>query len=143
MLYSELINKAIDIAYSAHKNQRDKAGRPYFLHPVVVASQMENESEVCVALLHDVIEDSDITLSELEAVFPEEITQAVGVLTHKEGTDYFDYIREIKRNPIARKVKLADLEHNMDITRLDSPGQIEAFNKRRRKYEVAKQILQE
>ena len=143
MLYSALINKAIDIAYSAHQGQKDKSGRPYFLHPVVVASQMDTESEVCVALLHDVIEDTDVTLGELQAIFPEEITQAVKVLTHKEGVDYLDYIREIKSNPIARKVKLADLNHNSDITRLDSPEQIEAFNKRRQKYELAKQILQE
>lgn len=143
MLYSTLINKAIDIAYSAHQGQRDKSGRPYFLHPVVVASQMDTESEVCVALLHDVVEDSGVTLGELEAIFPEEIIQAVKVLTHKEGVDYLDYIREIKGNPIARKVKLADLKHNTDITRLDSPEQIEAFNKRRHKYELAKQILKE
>ena len=143
MLYSALINKAIDIAYSAHQGQKDKSGRPYFLHPVVVASQMDTESEVCVALLHDVIEDTDVTLGELQTIFPEEITQAVKVLTHKEGVDYLDYIREIKSNPIARKVKLADLNHNSDITRLDSPEQIEAFNKRRQKYELAKQILQE
>ena len=143
MLYSALINKAIDIAYSAHQGQKDKSGRPYFLHPVVVASQMDTESEVCVALLHDVIEDTDVTLGELQTIFPEEITQAVKVLTHKEGVDYLDYIREIKSNPIARKVKLADLNHNSDITRLDSPEQIEAFNKRRHKYELAKQILQE
>ncbi|MBQ9596178.1 MAG: HD domain-containing protein, partial [Synergistaceae bacterium] len=87
MLYSALINKAIDIAYSAHQGQKDKSGRPYFLHPVVVASQMDTESEVCVALLHDVIEDTDVTLGELQAIFPEEITQAVKVLTHKEGVD--------------------------------------------------------
>ena len=143
MLYSTLINKAIDIAYSAHHGQKDKSGRPYFLHPVIVASQMESEPEVCAALLHDVVEDTDVTLQELEAVFPEEITQAVKVLTHREGVDYLDYIREIKSNPIARKVKLADLEHNTDITRLDSPEQVRAFNQRREKYELAKQILQE
>ena len=143
MLYSELINKAIDIAYSAHQGQRDKSGRPYFLHPVIVASQMSNEYETCTALLHDVIEDTNITLEELEKIFPSEITQAVSILTHKDGIDYLDYIREIKRNPIARKVKLADLNHNMDITRLDNPEQLEGFNKRMKKYELAKQILNE
>ena len=143
MLYSELINKAIDIAYSAHQGQRDKSGRPYFLHPVIVASQMSNEYETCTALLHDVIEDTNITLEELEKIFPSEITQAISILTHKDGVDYLDYIREIKRNPIARKVKLADLNHNMDITRLDNPEQLEGFNKRMKKYELAKQILTE
>ena len=143
MLYSELINKAIDIAYSAHQGQRDKSGRPYFLHPVIVASQMSNEYETCTALLHDVIEDTNITLEELEKIFPSEITQAISILTHKDGVDYLDYIREIKRNPIARKVKLADLNHNMDITRLDNPEQLEAFKKRMKKYELAQQILTE
>ena len=145
MLYSELINKAIDIAYSAHQGQRDKSGRPYFLHPVIVASQMSNEYETCTALLHDVIEDTNITLAELEKIFPSEITQAVNILTHKDGVDYLDYIREIKRNPIARKVKLADLKHNMDITRLGQAqaDEIEAFNKRMKKYELAQQILTE
>ena len=145
MLYSELINKAIDIAYSAHHGQRDKAGRPYFLHPVIIASQMDNEYETCTALLHDVIEDTNITLEELEKIFPSEITEAVSILTHKDGVDYLDYIREIKRNEIARKVKLADLKHNMDITRLGRAGadEIEAFMKRMKKYELAQQILSE
>ena len=144
MFYSRLINKAIDIAFSAHKDQRDKAGRPYFMHPVIVASQMDSEYEICAALLHDVAEDTSITIEELEREFPKEITEALRLLTHDGHTDYLDYVREIKKNPIAKKVKLADLNHNLDITRIqDNPKLLEGFMRRREKYEKAKEILSE
>ena len=144
MFYSRLINKAIDIAFSAHKDQKDKAGRPYFMHPLMVASQMNSEYEICTALLHDVVEDTDITIEELEREFPKEITDALRLLTHDKNTDYLDYVREIKKNPIARKVKLADLNHNLDITRIqDNPKLLEGFMRRREKYEKAKEILSE
>lgn len=144
MFYSRLINKAIDIAFSAHKDQRDKAGRPYFMHPMIVAMQMDSEYEICAALLHDVIEDAEIDIRELEREFPREVTEAVRVLTHDKHTDYLDYVREIKKNEIARKVKLADLNHNLDITRIqDNPKLIEGFMRRRDKYEKAKKILSE
>ena len=144
MFYSRLINRAIDIAYSAHINQRDKAGRPYFMHPVIVASQMDSEYEICTALLHDVIEDTHVTIEELEREFPKEITDAIRLLTHDDNTDYLDYVREIKKNPIARKVKLADLNHNLDITRIEDNGNLlEGFMNRREKYETARNILTE
>ena len=144
MFYSRLINKAIDIAYSAHINQRDKAGRPYFMHPVIVASQMDSEYEICTALLHDVIEDTHVTIEELEREFPKEITDAIRLLTHDDNTEYLDYVREIKKNPIARKVKLADLNHNLDITRIEDNGNLlEGFMNRREKYETARNILTE
>ena len=144
MFYSKLINKAIDIAFSAHKDQKDKAGRPYFMHPVIVASQMDSEYEICTALLHDVVEDTDITIEELEREFPKEITDALRLLTHDDNTAYLDYVREIKKNPIARKVKLADLNHNLDITRIqDNPKLLEGFVRRREKYEKAREILSE
>ena len=144
MFYSRLINRAIDIAYSAHINQRDKAGRPYFMHPVIVASQMDSEYEICTALLHDVIEDTHVTIEELEREFPKEITDALRLLTHDDNTDYLDYVREIKKNPIARKVKLADLNHNLDITRIeDNEKLLEGFMRRREKYETARNILTE
>ena len=144
MFYSRLINKAIDITFSAHKDQKDKAGRPYFMHPVIVASQMDSEYEICAALLHDVVEDSDFAIEELEREFPREVTDAVRVLTHDKHMDYLDYVREIKKNPIARKVKLADLNHNLDITRIeDNPKLLEGFMRRREKYEKAREILSE
>ena len=144
MFYSRLINRAIDIAYSAHINQRDKAGRPYFMHPVIVASQMDSEYEICTALLHDVVEDTHVTIEELEREFPKEITDAIRLLTHDDNTEYLDYVREIKKNPIARKVKLADLNHNLDITRIEDNGNLlEGFMNRREKYETARNILTE
>ena len=141
MFYSELINKAIDIAYKAHHGQIDKAGRPYFLHPVIVAQSMNTESEICAALLHDVVEDTNITLSELEKIFPQEIIQAINLLTHKDGVSYEDYILAIKSNPIAKKVKLADIAHNLDITRLTTPELLAEYGKRKAKYNTALQIL--
>ena len=139
MLYTELVNKAIDIAYAAHHGQKDKAGRPYFLHPVIVAQSMDTEAETCVALLHDVVEDTDVTVADLREIFPAEITDAVDVLTHKPGISYEDYVRGIKANPIARKVKLADLAHNMDTTRMPDSG----YDTRMKKYERAREILSE
>lgn len=147
MFYSRLINKAIDISFSAHKDQKDKAGRPYFMHPMIVAMKMDSEYEICAALLHDVIEDardSERRLEEIEREFPREVTEAVRVLTHDKHTDYLDYVREIKKNEIARKVKLADLNHNLDITRIqDNPKLLEGFMRRRDKYMKAKKILSE
>lgn len=141
MFYSELINKAINIAYNAHHGQIDKAGLPYFLHPVIVAQSMNTESEICAALLHDVVEDSNITISELEKIFPPEITQAVNLLTHRPGISYQDYILAIKSNPIAKKVKLADIAHNLDKTRLTTPELLANYEKRKAKYNRALEIL--
>ena len=144
MFYSRLINRAIDTAFSAHKDQKDKAGRPYFMHPVIIAMQMDSEYEICAALLHDVVEDAHVDIRELEREFPREVTDAVRVLTHDKRIDYLDYVREVKKNPIARKVKLADLNHNLDITRIeDNPRLLEGFMRRRDKYMKAKEILSE
>ena len=143
MFYSKLINQAIDISFNAHLGQFDKAGRPYFTHPLIVAQQMESEYEICTALLHDVIEDTDITLEELEKIFPSEITEALKLLTHQEGIDYFDYILTIKDNPIALKVKLADLRHNLDATRIaDNPKLLRDYERRKEKYERAIALLE-
>ena len=117
MIYTELTKKAMSIAYNAHHGQVDKAGVPYVFHPLHLAESMEDEISCCAALLHDVVEDTDISLEELAKQFPAEVIEAVGLLTHTEDVDYFDYIRKIKTNPIALKVKLADLAHNMDSTR--------------------------
>ncbi|MBR0257358.1 MAG: HD domain-containing protein [Synergistaceae bacterium] len=142
MIYTELVNRAIDLAYSAHNGQKDKAGRPYFVHPFTVAMSMETEAEICIALLHDVLEDTPTKLEELEAIFPPEITEAVDVLTHKDGMSYDEYIRRVKENPTARKVKLADLAHNLDITRFaGNPNLPEGYEHRKKKYELAREIL--
>ena len=121
MIYTELTKKALRISFEAHKDQKDKSGIPYVYHPFHLAEQMEDEYSVCVALLHDVVEDSDITLNDLiEEGFPKEVTDAIGLMTHEDSVPYLEYVARIKNNPIARAVKLADLKHNSDLTRLDN-----------------------
>lgn len=120
MIYTELTKKALVICFNAHKNQTDKSGMPYVFHPFHLAEQMDDEASVCAALLHDVAEDTPITLDELRAEgFPDEVMNALGLLTHDDFVPYMDYVRRIKTDPVARKVKLADLRHNSDLRRLD------------------------
>ena len=95
MIYTELTVKAMGIAYTAHHGQKDKCGAPYVFHPFHLAEQMDSEYTVCAALLHDVVEDSDISLAQLAEIFPDEIINAVRLLTHSKGTDYEEYIRKI------------------------------------------------
>lgn len=121
MYYSPLVLKASRIMFEAHRNDIDKGGYPYVFHPYHLASQMNDEASVCVALLHDVIEDhSDLYSFESlrKEGFSEDILTALKLLTHPTGVPYMDYIRLIAENPIATKVKMADLEHNMDIRRV-------------------------
>ena len=142
MIYTPLTNEAMRIAYKAHHGQLDYNGIPYIFHPIHLAEQMDDESSCCVALLHDVVEDTDVTLEELMAIFPPEVTDAVALMTHSADTDYFDYVRAIKENPIARKVKLADLAHNSDQSRcVGSDLTEERKEKWRIKYEKATKIL--
>lgn len=117
MIYTVLTNKAMVIAYNAHHGQLDYNGIPYIYHPIHLAEQMDDELSCCVALLHDTVEDTAVTLEDLEKDFPIAVTEAVALMTHNPGTDYFDYVRAIKDNPIAKKVKLADLNHNSDQSR--------------------------
>ena len=140
MIYTELTIKAMVLAYNAHHGQFDKGGVPYIFHPIHLAEQMDDEISTCVALLHDTVEDTDVTLEQLAAEFPREIVEAVNLLTHRDGVDYFDYVRAIKANPIAVKVKLADLAHNGDPKRICNQGNAE---KRRIKYTAAGAILTE
>ncbi len=122
MIYTKLVRKACDILYEAHKDDRDKGGYPYVFHPFYLATQMDSEYSTCVALLHDVIEDHSDTYSfeslEKEG-FPTEIISALRLLTHKEGVPYMEYIKTIKTNDIATKVKIADLKHNLNSDRTD------------------------
>ncbi|MDE7364304.1 MAG: HD domain-containing protein [Ruminococcus sp.] len=118
MIYTMLTNKAMSIAYNAHHGQTDINGVPYIFHPFHVAEQMNDEITTCVALLHDVVEDTAVTIEQLEKEFPLEVTTAVHLLTYDKSTDYFSYIRKIKENPVAKAVKLADLNHNMDRSRI-------------------------
>ena len=140
MIYTELTMKAMVLAYNAHHDQFDKGGVPYIFHPIHLAEQMDDEISTCVALLHDTVEDTTVTLEVLAKDVPAEVVNAVRLLTHDADVEYFDYVRAIKANPIAVKVKLADLEHNSDPTRISNQGNAE---KRRQKYAAAKKILLE
>ena len=119
MINTKLTRKAMIIAYNAHINQFDRAGVPYIYHPIHLAEQMDTEIECVVALLHDVVEDCGITFEQLEIDFPKEIIQVLKLLTRNKEMKYMDYIMEIKKNDIAKKVKIADIKHNADESRLD------------------------
>ena len=144
MIYTPLTKRAAEIAYNAHMGQRDKAGMPYIFHPYHVAEQMKDEATACVALLHDVAEDTAVTLDDLAKEFPPEIIGALRLLTHDPKDDYMDYVAKIKKNPIARAVKIEDLKHNSDISRMseDSPLYERALALRK-KYAAALALLEE
>jgi (p)ppGpp synthase/HD superfamily hydrolase len=119
-----LVEKAIALAVEVHAGEVDKAGMPYILHPLHLMMQMETAEEMITAVLHDVIEDTPITLDDLrQQGFPQSVLAALVLLTHDTAsTSYEEYVAAIKPNPLARKVKLADLAHNMDIRRLPELG---------------------
>jgi len=130
------------IAFEAHKNQFDKTGVPYIYHPIHLAEQMHDELTTCTALLHDVVEDSDMTFEQLSgAGFPDEVIAALKLLTHDPSVPYMDYVKQIKTNPIAKAVKLEDLKHNSDLTRMDVID--EWARKRTEKYHNAMKLLLE
>ena len=139
MINTKLTRKAMIIAYEAHKNQVDKSGVPYIYHPIHVAEQMNTENECIIALLHDVVEDTNVTFKQLEEVFSKEIIDILKLLTREENIEYDEYIKRIKNNSIACKVKIADLTHNLDKTRLDFVTEVDL--KRNEKYKKALQIL--
>ena len=142
MLYTEKTKKALVFCFEAHKDQKDKSGMPYVFHPFHLAEQMETEETTIVALLHDVAEDTQYTLEDISKMgFGEAVMEALTLMTHDDAVDYMDYVRAIKDNPIAKAVKLADLRHNSDITRLDTVD--EKALKRREKYLEALAILEE
>ena len=144
MVYTELTNKAMKIAYAAHHGQLDKGGLPYIFHPIHLAEQMDDEIACCVALLHDVVEDTSVTMEELAKEFPVQVMDALKLLTHTADADYFTYVRAIKENPIAKKVKLADIAHNSDQSRCIGSGLTrEQLDYWKAKYEKATKILTE
>ena len=122
MYYSELVKKACNIMFRAHKDDTDKGGYPYVFHPFYLASQMDDELTACTALLHDVIEDhgDEYSFEYLEGEgFPAPVINALRLLTHKSGVEYMDYVKALSVDPIARKVKIADLRHNLDSRRVN------------------------
>lgn len=139
-----LYKKAIWIAQEAHKGQTDKGGNPYIEHPLYVASQVDTTELKIIAMLHDTLEDSEVTAEDLRREgFPERIVEAILVLTHEDGNDeaYLDYIQRVAGNTMAAVVKRADLMHNMDISRIPNPT--EKDQRRRAKYERALKLLEE
>lgn len=124
MIYTPLTKKAMQLCFDSHKEQVDKSGMPYIFHPLILAEQMNTEETTIVALLHDVVEDTHITLEDLRSMgFGQTILEAINLMTHEKGVPYMEYVAAIKKNPIARQVKIADLRHNSTLSRLDSVGQ--------------------
>lgn len=137
-----LLERAIVIAMESHQGQRDKAGKAYILHPLRVMLAMKVEEEMIVAVLHDAVEDSNVTLEDLKSQgFPGEIIAAIACITKKSGEPYFDYIRRVKKNSLASRVKIADLQDNVNLHRIANPRQ-EDFD-RVEKYRKALAILQD
>ena len=141
MFYSEKVKKAALIAYNAHKDQSDKGGYPYIMHPIHIAEQMETEDETIAALLHDVIEDTDIGFDYLKKEgFSDTVINCLKILTKDPNEDYMDYIRKIKKTGgIALKIKKADMAHNMIAERISK--KIQSDDSRMEKYRAAFDIL--
>lgn len=141
MIYSDLTKKALRLSFEAHKDQVDKSGMPYVFHPFHLAEQMNTEETVIAALLHDVVEDTDYTLEEIAGMgFPQSVIEALALLTHDSRVPYMEYVAKTKENPIAAAVKLADLRHNSDVSRLDAVD--EKAVKRMEKYKKAIALLE-
>lgn len=116
------LEHAITIAATAHRGQIDKGGAPYVLHPLRVMLQMSTNQERITAVLHDVLEDSGLTVDDLRAEgFPDVVIEAVTLLTKSESEDYDAYVARVVLNPLARRVKVADLEDNCDLSRIPHP----------------------
>ena len=142
LIYTAQTKKALKLCYQAHRDQVDKSGMPYVFHPFHLAEQMTDEATTVTALLHDVVEDTDYTLEDLRAMgFPDAALDAIALMTHDPSVPYLDYVAAIKSNPVARAVKLADLRHNSDLTRLDEAD--EKTLARVEKYRKAISILQD
>ena len=145
MIYTELIKKALVLCYKAHSGQLDKGGIPYVFHPYHLAEQMQDETGVIVALLHDVVEDTAYTFDDIAALgFPEDVLDALSLLTHAKEMPYERYIERIAGNRVAMAVKIADLEHNSDASRLDGNRSLSSQSlMRQQKYEKALKFLRE
>ena len=140
MIYTPLTKKAMILAFEKHKNQVDKSGIPYIYHPIHVAEQMTDEVSTVVALLHDTLEDTNTTKEELLNLgFSSDIVEAIQLLTKPEDMDYLEYVKLVSDNDIARNVKIADLKHNSDLSRLDDIKEKDKI--RVEKYKKALDIL--
>lgn len=140
MIYTKNTKKAMKIAYDKHAGQYDKSGIPYIYHPIHIAEQMDDENSTIVALLHDVLEDTNTTIDEIKKYeFDIKVLEALKTLNHSKNLDYFEYIKLVSQNEIAKKVKIADLMHNLDISRLSKVTQKDLD--RVKKYEISLEYL--
>lgn len=130
MIYTKMINKALNIAYKAHHGQKDKGNVPYIFHPYHIAEKFNNETDICVAILHDVLEDTFVSKEELEGYFPKEVIEPLVLLTRSTHDTYFEYIKNICSNPIAQKVKIEDIKHNLVFERIQNKTKNEKLEKR-------------
>lgn len=143
MIYTALTKKALEICFNAHKEQKDKSGLPYVFHPYHLAENMDDELSTVCALLHDVIEDTDISFGDLRKTgFPEDVIDVLLYLTHENGVPYEKYIENIAKNKTAVKIKIADLRHNSDLSRLEEITQkdIERIEKYQRAIEYLEKL---
>lgn len=142
MLYTEMTKVALKLCFEAHKEQLDKSGLPYVFHPFHLAEQMPDEDCTIVALLHDVMEDTEYGLEDLSALgFSDDVLTALTLMTHDDNTPYLEYVAKLKSNLSARTVKLADLKHNSDLSRLSVVSDKDV--QRVEKYKKAIQLLEE
>ena len=132
--------RALQFAEAMHEGQVDKAGAPYIEHPKTVASMVDGEDAKIVAILHDVVEDTPATVEEIREMFGDVVADAVESITHGKDEPYMDYIERVKRNELAKKVKLADIAHNMDISRIANPTEAD-FRRVEKKYRPALKLL--
>ncbi len=140
MIYSKLINKVLKFVYKAHEGAVDQGGIPYVFHPLAVAEQMDDENSTLLALLHDVVEDTNYTFDDIKELgVSDQVIEALRLMTRNKTEFYFDYIDRIKTNPLATKVKLADLKHNSDLTRTDEVNEYDFM--RLKKYNKAVEVL--
>ncbi|MBF6649046.1 GTP pyrophosphokinase [Methylobacter sp. BlB1] len=134
------LDTAISISSRAHAGQIDKAGQPYILHPLRVMFKFQSEHERIVAVLHDVIEDSEISLDDLKKLgFSTTIIEAIDCLTKRGGETYEEFISRVSLNDLAKKIKIEDIKDNMDLTRIDSVNDIDLA--RIKKYHQALKFL--
>ncbi len=137
---NHLVEISLQIALKAHSGQIDKAGQVYILHPLRVMARMDTDEERAVALLHDVIEDTEyIAESLLDAGIPLTVVDTIQCLTKRYGENYEQFIRRILTNELAVKIKIADIEDNLDVLRLDTLGDDDL--ERIRKYHTARKML--
>lgn len=136
-----MLNRAKELAEKAHQGQRDKGGQPYILHPLRVMENCETTEEKIVALLHDTIEDTEMTLERLRAEgFSERVLEAIDCLTHRADEPYMAYIVRVCENRLAARVKLADLQDNMNLSRIPHPN-VQDYS-RLEKYRKAKACIE-